>query len=76
MNKAFFIPLLFGAAGLQADLPASGYYRLPDLGVVIAATLVISVPITYYAGRSITRPKDQDAKWVAVILGGRAQLAS
>ena len=71
MNRAFFIPLFFGAAGLQADLDASGYGLIPSLGVVIAATLVISIAITYYAGRTILKLKDVDARQVAVILGGR-----
>lgn len=71
MNRAFFIPLFFGGAGLQADLTATGYHLIPNLGVVIAATLVLSIAITYYAGRSILKLLDADAKQVAVILGGR-----
>ena len=71
MNRAFFIPLFFGAAGLQADLSASGYGFLPSLGVMVVVTLVVAIGITYYAGRSILKLLDEDAKQVAVILGGR-----
>jgi Kef-type K+ transport system membrane component KefB len=71
MNRAFFIPLFFGAAGLQADLSAAGYRFLPSLGVIVVVTLVVAIGITYYAGRSILKLLDEDAKQVAVILGGR-----
>ncbi|MDA4123022.1 MAG: cation:proton antiporter [Thaumarchaeota archaeon] len=71
MSRAFFIPIFFGAAGLQADLSASGYYLIPNLGIIIAATLVLSLGITFYASGSILRLSQTDAKQVSVILGGR-----
>jgi Kef-type K+ transport system membrane component KefB len=71
LNRAFFIPLFFGSAGLEADLVASGYRYLPDLAVIVVITLVLSILVTNYAGRSILRLKRDEAKRVAVTLGGR-----
>ncbi len=71
MNRAFFIPLFFGSAGLEADLMASGYYLLPDLAVIVAVTLLLSIAATTAAGRAILKLKADEARRVAVTLGGR-----
>jgi Kef-type K+ transport system membrane component KefB len=70
INRAFFIPLFFGLAGLEANLPGSSYPLIPRIGLIIAATLLISVLLSYYSARRIV--KDQgEAKQIAVTLGGR-----
>lgn len=74
MNRAFFIPLFFGSAGLEADLMASGYNLIPDLAIVIVVTLVISIATTSYVGKVILTLKDEDAKRIAVTLGGRGAI--
>lgn len=74
MNRAFFIPLFFGSAGLEADLMTSGYNLIPDLAIVIVVTLVISIATTSYVGKVILTLKDEDAKRIAVTLGGRGAI--
>ncbi len=71
INRAFFIPLFFGSAGLEADLVPSGYHLLPDLAVVIALTLFLSIAATNFVGKVILGLKGEEAKRVAVTLGGR-----
>lgn len=71
MNRAFFIPIFFGSAGLQADLSASGYGLLPALAVIVAVTLVLCVAVTTYAGRTVLRLPRQEVRPVSVIMGGR-----
>ncbi|MDA4137433.1 MAG: cation:proton antiporter [Thaumarchaeota archaeon] len=72
MNRAFFIPLFFGLAGLESDLQASSYSLLPRLGLIAAATLLLSILLTYYAAKRILKVKEQGgARRIAVTLGGR-----
>jgi Kef-type K+ transport system membrane component KefB len=72
MNRALFIPLFFGLAGLEADLSASGYGLLQALAVEVALALVLSITLTYYAVKKIVRVKEQGgARQIAVTLGGR-----
>ncbi|MGA2664959.1 MAG: cation:proton antiporter [Nitrososphaerales archaeon] len=71
MNQGFFIPLFFGSAGLEADLMPSGYYLIPALAVVVGVTLVLSIATTAYAGRTILKLPPEEARRVAVTLGGR-----
>ncbi|MDG6925022.1 MAG: cation:proton antiporter [Nitrososphaerota archaeon] len=72
MNRAFFIPLFFGLAGLEADLQASSYPLLPDIGAIIVVTLLLSILLTYYATTRILRVKEKGgARQIAVTLGGR-----
>jgi len=70
MNRAFFIPLFFGLAGLEADLPASSYSLIPRLAVIVVVTLALSILLTYYSAKFIVK-KDVGARQVAVTLGGR-----
>ena len=71
MNRAFFIPIFFGSAGLEADLTPSGYHLIPALGIVMALVLVFSIAITRYAGTAIILLTAEDARRVSVTLGGR-----
>jgi Kef-type K+ transport system membrane component KefB len=72
MNRALFIPLFFGLAGLEADLTASGYGLLPALGGAVAVALVLSLVLSYYAVKDIIKVKEKGgARQIAVTLGGR-----
>lgn len=70
INRAFFIPLFFGLAGLEADLPSSSYSLIPLLGLIIVAVLVLSMVLTYLAARRVMKQR-ADARQIAVTLGGR-----
>jgi Kef-type K+ transport system membrane component KefB len=72
MNRALFIPLFFGLAGLEADLSASQFVYLPRLAGAMAVTLVLSIGLSYFALRSVLRMEERGgAKQIAVTLGGR-----
>jgi Kef-type K+ transport system membrane component KefB len=72
MNRALFIPLFFGLAGLEVDLTSSQFVYLPKLAGAVAVALVLSIGLTYFAVRSILRVKERDgAREIAVTLGGR-----
>ena len=72
INRALFIPLFFGLAGLEANLSASQFDYIPKLAVVVAVTLVLSIGLTYFAVKNVVRVKERDgARQIAVTLGGR-----
>ncbi|MDA4116409.1 MAG: cation:proton antiporter [Thaumarchaeota archaeon] len=72
INRALFIPLFFGLAGLEADLSASQFGYVPKLAVVVAVTLALSIGLTYFAVKNVVRVKERDgARQIAVTLGGR-----
>lgn len=72
MNRALFIPLFFGLAGLEANLSSSGYGLLPTLAGAVAIALVISIALSYFAVKNIIKVKEKGgAKQIAVTLGGR-----
>lgn len=71
MNEGFFIPVFFGFAGVQANLLASGYQSIEALAVVILASVTPSVVLTYAGVRGLLKFSGDDARDMAVILGGR-----
>lgn len=72
MNRALFIPLFFGLAGLEADLSASQFGYIPKLAGAVALVLVLSIGLSYFAVKSILRLSERDAaRQIAVTLGGR-----
>ena len=72
MNRALFIPLFFGLAGLEANLSSSGYGLLPTLAGAVAIALVLSIALSYFAVKNIIKVKEKGgAKQIAVTLGGR-----
>jgi Kef-type K+ transport system membrane component KefB len=71
INRAFFIPIFFGSAGLEADLTPSGYHLIPALGIVMGLVLLLSIATTRFAGKAIMRLTVEDARRVSVTLGGR-----
>jgi len=72
MNRALFIPLFFGLAGLEANLSSSGYGLLPTLAGAVAIALVLSIALSYFAVKNIIKVREKGgARQIAVTLGGR-----
>jgi Kef-type K+ transport system membrane component KefB len=72
MNRALFIPLFFGLAGLEADLSASQFEYIPRLAVVVSVALVLSIGLSYFAVKSVLKLSERGAaRQIAVTLGGR-----
>ncbi len=72
MNRAVFIPFFFGFAGVEANLPSSGYGLLLGLGAVILCSLVPAAALTYFSAKHTLRGDDPGGpRQVALTLGGR-----
>ena len=72
MNRAVFIPLFFGFAGLQADLSVSGYGLLPGLFAVLVCSIVPATVVTNFAAKRFLQVNDPEGpRQVALTLGGR-----
>ena len=71
MNQGFFIPVFFGFAGVEANLLAAGYQVYGVLALIVVATVVPSLMLTYGGSRWLWKV-DGDGAWdIAVVLGGR-----
>jgi Na+:H+ antiporter len=70
MNRAFFIPLFFGFAGVQTDFGPSYYYLLPLLALMIAVSVIPATGLTYLVGKRVLK-KEEDSRNVAFVMGGR-----
>ncbi|MDG6915493.1 MAG: cation:proton antiporter [Nitrososphaerota archaeon] len=71
MNEGFFIPIFFGFAGVEANLLAAGLPLLGALAVVAGASIATSLLLTYKGATSLWKASGDEARDVAVILGGR-----
>ena len=72
INRAFFIPVFFGLAGVEASFPASQSNLLLPLGALLAVSLVPATLVTLVAAKRVLRVKEQgDPRRVAFILAGR-----
>ena len=72
MNRAIFIPFFFGFAGLEANLSPSSYGLLFGLVLVIAASIVPAMALTYSGAKLALRVKDpKGPRQIALTLGGR-----
>jgi Na+:H+ antiporter len=72
MNRAFFIPIFFGLAGVEASFPSAQASLLIPLGVILTASLVPSTVVTYLAaGRALKAEKEGGPRYVAFILAGK-----
>jgi len=72
MNRAIFIPFFFGFAGLEANLSQSSYGLLAGLVLVLAASIVPAMAVTFLVTRLALRAKDPEGpRQIAVTLGGR-----
>lgn len=71
MNRAFFIPLFFGFAGVEANFSLADYpYALP-LALIIICSIIPAMLLTYYGSKVFLKIKKHSPKKIAVILGGR-----
>ncbi|HUK80046.1 MAG TPA: cation:proton antiporter, partial [Nitrososphaerales archaeon] len=72
MNRAIFIPFFFGFAGLEANLSQSSYGLLAGLVLVLAASIIPAMAVTFLVTRLALRAKDPEGpRQIAVTLGGR-----
>jgi Kef-type K+ transport system membrane component KefB len=71
MNEGFFIPVFFGFAGMEANLFGASYLSIGALLVIILATVAPSLLLTYSGVRRLLKASGDDARDVAVMLGGR-----
>lgn len=72
MNRAFFIPVFFGLAGVEASFPASQAGLLGPLGVLLVVAMVPATLLTYVAARSVLKVKEAGGpRRISFILSGR-----
>ena len=72
MNRAFFIPVFFGLAGVEAAFPASQVELLAPLALMLIASMVPAVVLTYLVAKSLLKAtEDGGPRHVAFILSGR-----
>jgi Na+:H+ antiporter len=72
MNRAFFIPVFFGLAGVEAAFPASQAGLLAPLGVMLVASMVPAITFTFLAAKSVLKvTEDGGPRQIAFILSGR-----
>ena len=72
MNRAFFIPVFFGLAGVEAAFPASQMGLLAPLAVMLVAAMVPAIALTLFAARSMLKVTEDGAPGhIAFSLSGR-----
>jgi Kef-type K+ transport system membrane component KefB len=72
MNRAFFIPVFFGLAGVEASFPAAQAWLLAPLGVLLLVSIVPATLLTYIAAKSMLKVKEAGGpRRIAFILSGR-----
>lgn len=72
MNRAFFIPIFFGLAGVEASLPAASFGLLPPLGLLLFISVVPAALLTYLSVKGALRAREPGApRQVALLLTGR-----
>jgi len=70
MNRAFFIPLFFGFAGVEANFSLDHSFLLPSLGALIVISIVPAYAMTYLVAKKFLSDSGS-SKQVALVLGGR-----
>lgn len=72
MNQAFFIPVFFGFAGVEANLAPGGYGLLAPLALLILAGILPAILMTYLVSSVFLKLRERGGnRDVAVIMGGR-----
>jgi Kef-type K+ transport system membrane component KefB len=72
MNRAFFIPIFFGFAGVEANLTPSLYGLLVPLSVLILAGIIPAILLTYMVSSGFLKMREKgDSRDVAVIMAGK-----
>jgi len=70
MNRAFFIPLFFGFAGVEANFSLDHLSLLAPLGALIAVSIVPAYALTYLVAKRFLRDGGS-SRQVALVMGGR-----
>jgi Kef-type K+ transport system membrane component KefB len=72
MNRAFFIPVFFGLAGVEASFPASQSGLLAPLAVMLVLSIVPATALTFFASKSVLKVTEENGpRSIAFILSGR-----
>ncbi len=72
MNRAFFIPVFFGLAGVEASFPASQAGLLAPLGLLLVVSIVPATLLTFLAARTMLKVGEAGGpRRIAFILAGR-----
>ena len=72
MNRAFFIPVFFGLAGVEASFPASQSGLLVALAVLLVLSIVPATVLTFYAAKAVLKVSEEGGpRNIAFILSGR-----
>lgn len=71
MNEGFFIPVFFGFAGVEANLLGASYQSIGALVIIMLASVAPSIVMTYAGARTLLKFTGDEARDIAVILGGR-----
>lgn len=72
MNRAFFIPMFFGLAGVEASFPLSQAGLLVSLGFLLTVSIVPATLLTMFAARSLLKVSEESGpRQIAFILSGR-----
>ena len=72
MNRAFFIPVFFGLAGVEADFPISQASLLGSMGALLLISMVPAILATYVAAKAIMKGREAGGpRRIAFILSGR-----
>jgi len=70
MNRAFFIPLFFGFAGVEANFSLDHLSLLAPLGALIAVSIIPAYALTYRVAKRFLRDSG-NSRQVALVMGGR-----
>ena len=72
MNRAFFIPVFFGLAGVEADFPISQLSLLGSMAALLVISIVPAILATYFiAKRALNDREAGGPRRIAFILAGR-----
>ncbi|MDG6929548.1 MAG: cation:proton antiporter, partial [Nitrososphaerota archaeon] len=75
MNRAFFIPLFFGLAGIQVNLRGDNLFLFLALALLIAVDVASSMYLSYAAAKSLLKIREEGGpRRMAAIMGGRGSV--
>lgn len=75
MNRAFFIPVFFGLAGVEAAFPSSQAGLLGSMGLLLVISIVPATIITYLAAKLLLNGREPEGpRRTALILSGRGAI--
>lgn len=71
MNRAFFIPLFFGIAGVEAAIPYDDPRELLALAAVLVGCIIPCVLLSYFVSREVLKLPGKASRRIGIIIGGR-----